>query len=177
MEALRVKLSTENNISRCLYFCLEYTSENPQDTPTVGVVWINEEKIFMHTKTFGSFISKKPNTINKYLNFHGFSCIKLSNEDQTMIMNNLRIPYKFQGVSTLRFNLNISRSNSAIIEQGIPYQPPENEADQENIPILDQTFYLPSYGNNENIPFYNDEDDNMFLPEKVDDNNIFSFKF
>lgn len=127
MEALRAKLSTENNISRCLFFCLEYTSRNPQDTPTVGVVWNNEQQIFMHTKTFGSFISKKPNTINKYLNSHGFTCIKLTNEDQALIMNNLGIPYRFQGVSTLRSNSKISRSDAAIMEHGIPYQPPEND--------------------------------------------------
>lgn len=178
MEALRVKISTENNISRCLYFCLEYTSMNPQDTPIVGVVWINEQEIFMHTKTFGSFISKRPNTINKYMLFHGFSCNKLNNEQQALIMNNLRIRYYFQGVSTLRTNLNIKRSNAAIMEHGIPYQRPINdliEADQESKPVFNQTIYYPPYKNNENMPFFNDEEDYTFLLEDEDD-FIYSFK-
>lgn len=81
IEELRQKVSDPRlKLIIILWNCLTYVKNHPESKIKVGLFWINDYEFMMNTNIFGTFLGRKPNSMNRNMRTHLFNNVKTKME-------------------------------------------------------------------------------------------------
>ncbi|KAK8896283.1 hypothetical protein M9Y10_014180 [Tritrichomonas musculus] len=76
LEELKQKVTDKGNKLKLLHvvwLCLKYVSNHPDEKTQVGIFWFDDSSFMLNSSIFGTFVNRKPNTMNRLFRTHGFS--------------------------------------------------------------------------------------------------------
>ncbi|KAK8857362.1 hypothetical protein M9Y10_015766 [Tritrichomonas musculus] len=172
-------------IIHVLWLCLDFVKNHPESKFEMGLFWVDHSHFMMNTFIFGSFINRKPNTINRNLRTHGFYFKKTTFEMRSMINESLpdskhwilRWCDGFNQSTTENELLNlkynepvVKKSRTQQISIDVPLDKIENENVKENIIHFNNNSDIFDFDMNLSEPITNFNDFSTFS-----DKNISSF--
>lgn len=83
LDELKQKIDDKTDklkLTHIVWLCLSYVTKYPDSKFKIGIFWFDDSHFMMNTFIFGSFINRKPNTINRNLRTHGFQYKKTTYE-------------------------------------------------------------------------------------------------
>lgn len=156
--------------------CLNYVEEFPELASVIGCLWDSNSTFLINTSLFGSFINRKPNTINRGFRYHNFSRKMSSRKIRQNVpskfnMNKLPDPTNWIQRSSKGFT-KMTTEEEAMSWKYFDYKNPKPTVSTVSVePSTIETDNLPNFENYEILPNIQEDLINNTVNEVNNNNN------